>query len=102
LLRTVGKGAEEGFRIIDQEVTRLGGLVDRIREFLKSGEGRPEPLELRPFLEEWARRHGAGVSLEGFPGGGTVRIDRERLAQILDNLVRNGHESMDGARALWR
>lgn len=96
LARTVGSGFEEGFRIIDEEIRRLGALVDRIRDFLKSGEGRPESVELREFLEGWARRYGGKVRLEDpVPEGTTVRIDRGRLTDILDNLARNALESME-------
>ena len=97
LARTVGKDAEEGFRIIDEEIRRMGTLVDRIRDFLKSGEGRPETLELGEFLEGWVKRHGGKVRLEGHPlETALIRIDRGRLSDILDNLVRNALESMEG------
>lgn len=97
LARTLGSGSEEGFRIIDEEVRRLGGLVDRIRDFLRSGEGRPETVDLGEFLEGWAKRHGGGVRLEGaVTEGAAVRIDRGRLTDILDNLARNARESMEG------
>lgn len=94
LARTAGSGAEEGFRIIDEEVRRLGTLVDRIRDFLKSGEGRPETVELAEFVETWAIRHGEGVRVEG-TAPAAVRIDRGRLTDILDNLARNARESME-------
>ena len=96
LKRTVGRGAEDGFRIIDEEVIRLGNLVDRIREFLKSGQGKPEEIEVSTFLAEWALRHGESVRLESQVGpGGSIRFDRERLSIILDNLTRNALESLE-------
>ncbi len=97
LSRTVGQGSEEGFRIIDEEVRRLGTLVDRIRDFLKSGEGKPESVVLSEFLAGWVRRHGGRARLEGaVPGAAAVRVDRGRLTDILDNLARNALESMEG------
>lgn len=96
LSRTVGQGSEEGFRIIDEEVRRLGTLVDRIRDFLKSGEGKPETVDLGEFLAAWVRRHGGRVRMEGaVPKKTAVRVDRSRLTDILDNLARNALESME-------
>lgn len=97
LRRTYGRDSEDGFRIIDDEVRRLGSLVDRIREFLRSGEGKPERLELSNFLSSWALRYGGMVRVENsVPPGATVFVDGERLANILDNLTRNAQESMEG------
>ncbi len=97
LARTVGGGAEEGFRIIDEEIRRLGSLVDRIREFLRSGEGAPERIALGEFLEGWGRRHGGRARiLDSVPAEASVRMDRGRLTDILDNLTRNALESMEG------
>ncbi len=98
LKRTVGQNAQEGFRIIDEEVRRLGGLVDRIREFLKSGAGKPENLPLDAFLGDWARKHAGSVDLKDSGAAGVLIVfDRERLAGVLDNLVRNAAESMEGS-----
>ena len=96
LARTSGEGSQEGFHIIDEEIQRLGSLVDRIRDFLKSGEGNPQRVDLTEFLPGWILRHGGRVRLEGsLPEGASVRMDRGRLADILDNLARNALESMD-------
>lgn len=42
--------------IIEDEVMRLSGLADRLREFLKSGEGEPQLIGLDGFLREYASR----------------------------------------------
>ena len=71
-------------------------MLFRSRDFLKSGEGRPETLELAEFLEAWAKRHGDTLRLDGSVPEAAVRIDRGRLTDILDNLARNARESMEG------
>jgi signal transduction histidine kinase len=95
--------AEPKLALIDEEVARLAALSDRIRDFLKSGEGRPEALELSGFLEGFCARYeaqGGGalsaelrlVKAEGSEGA-LVFVDPERLAQALDNLVSNAFDA---------
>lgn len=99
--------------IIDTEIHRLSGLADRIREFLKGGEGTPQSVVLHDFLQRFAARYraeDASGSAAGTAAGvaaGTavalrlepecvdaqVRIDPERLTLALDNLVRNAREA---------
>jgi two-component system sensor histidine kinase HydH len=90
---------EAASRIIDEEVERLSSLSDRIREFLKSGEGDAREIDLSAFLRDYAARYRAGA--EGFelsplPPQARVRIDPERLGEALDNLVSNAREADPG------
>jgi signal transduction histidine kinase len=84
-------------RILDGEIVRLAGLADRIREFLKAGEGSPQNLDLVTFLESFIQRY-SGEAHDGchirtdipkLQEGAYVRIDKERLTLALDNLVNN-------------
>jgi two-component system sensor histidine kinase HydH len=98
----VAKAAEKG-ELIDEEVERLAGLADRIREFLKGGEGKPRDLELAPWLEEFAARYGTGgegieLAIGAVSRGAAARIDPERLSLALDNLVRNAREAAPEGR----
>jgi two-component system sensor histidine kinase HydH len=97
-------GSELGKRldIVDEEVERLSSLSDRIREFLKSGEGEAEQVELAAFLEDFALRYsGEGEATRsrklaidgGLPHEAAVRMDPSRLRQCLDNLVGNAFEA---------
>lgn len=86
-------------KIIDEEVERLSSLSDRIREYLRSGEGRPEELDLSSFLRDYAARYrgeegGAdGFDLGPLPDRARVRIDPARLGEVLDNLILNAKEA---------
>jgi signal transduction histidine kinase len=105
-------------RIIDEEVERLSSLSDRIREFLKSGEGEAREVDLSAFLRDYSARYcgaagggGAGddaddaddadelhgdtdcFDLSPLPERARVRIDADRLSQALDNLVSNAKEA---------
>lgn len=93
----VAKAAEKG-DAIDEEVLRLASLADRIREFLKGGEGEPKTLDLGLWLGEFASRYSGGGSpttleLGELSRGAKARIDPERLSLALDNLVRNASEA---------
>ncbi|HET7838681.1 MAG TPA: HAMP domain-containing sensor histidine kinase, partial [Rectinemataceae bacterium] len=88
---------------IEEEVVRLAGLADRIRAFLKGGEGQAVDLDLVPWLRDYVARYSAGpeaaslagacIALCGLPEKAEVRIDPERLGQALDNLVANAREA---------
>lgn len=90
--------AAEKAGLIDEEVLRLANLADRIREFLKGGEGEPREIELGPWLIEFAARYTGGgdggeIALGETATGARSRIDPERLSLALDNLVRNAREA---------
>lgn len=92
----VGRAAE----IIEEEVLRLASLADRIREFLKGGQGEFQTLELGSFLESFADRYrseasqtAARVLLVSPDAVARVRADPELLSRALDNLVRNALEA---------
>jgi two-component system sensor histidine kinase HydH len=96
------KAAEKG-EAIDDEVLRLANLADRIREFLKGGEGEPEDLELGAWILDFAARYsggeaGAEIELGDADASARARIDPERLSLALDNLVRNAREASPGGR----
>jgi signal transduction histidine kinase len=88
--------------IIDGEILRLSGLVDRIREFLKPGPASLEILDLRDFLASYCARYrelkdsGIEFELESLaPGPALVRADREKLLNALDNLLANAIEAVE-------
>lgn len=87
--------------LIDEEVGRLAALSDRIRDFLKSGAGDEEAVELEGFLLDYCDRYAGAVPGPIFltlPQPETheawVRVDPEKLSQALDNLVRNAFDAL--------
>jgi two-component system, NtrC family, sensor histidine kinase HydH len=96
------------FRVITEEIDRLDALVRRLLEF-----GRTQPLEqIELDLCELVQRRAvlfndvaerAGVKIEIAVPQNTVVIegDKERLAQVLDNLIQNALSAMpDGGRVI--
>jgi signal transduction histidine kinase len=94
-----------GVEIIDEELRRLAGLSDRIRDFLKGGTGDARELELAPFLAALSARYAAEqppLLLLPVPAGARVFADPERLSLALDNLLRNAEEAAPGqSTELW-
>jgi signal transduction histidine kinase len=113
----------ESAEVIEGEILRLSGLADRIRDFLKSGQAKLEPIELTAFLKKFSERYsdlgdsGIVLALE-LPGRSeassraagesplraaaeaqpqaVVEADGEKLFTALDDLLRNAIEAVEG------
>lgn len=87
---------------IDDEIVRLSGLADRIREFLKPGPLNIRALELGRFLKTFGERYrdlgeaGVELDLELPPGEAAwASADEEKLFGALDNIMRNAIEAAE-------
>jgi signal transduction histidine kinase len=100
LSKTLPEGRRGDLRIIEEETQRLALLANRIGDFLRDPVGQPEDLDLDQFLSELALRYDRQLlyRFQGQPPA-RVRFDRERLRSVLENLIRNAQESMDGQPA---
>ncbi len=92
LRRTAGGEATADLQVIDDEVSRLAVLADRVSEFIRDPAGNREPIDLGPLLDALTERHPA-LEVQRPAAPLMVRFDRERLRSVLDNLVRNAIES---------
>jgi two-component system, NtrC family, sensor histidine kinase HydH len=79
--------------IIDEEVSRLTMLSRRVGDFLKNPRGSPERIPLGGFLGELLPRFPWPVRLDPGPARLEVLFDRDLLRSVVENLVRNAHES---------
>ena len=92
LRRTAGGDATPDLQVIDDEVSRLAVLADRVSEFIRDPAGNRAPIDLGPLLDALTERHPA-LQVQRPDAPLTVRFDRERLRSVLDNLVLNAIES---------
>ncbi len=96
--------------LVEEEIRRLERLVNDFLSF-----ARPRPLEQQPtalaelcqsviaLMEPEARAAGVTLQLEVAVGLPAVRLDPERLRQVLQNLLRNAIEAVPhGGRATIR
>ena len=95
----------ESAEAIEGEILRLSNLADRIRDFLKSGQAKLEPIELRDFLARFVDRYGdlgdSGIALElELPAAAAppsvAEADSDKLITALDDLLRNAIEAVAG------
>ncbi len=80
---------------IEEEVQRLSLLSRRVSDFLKNPRGDPKGILLDGFLRELAARQPLPVSYAASKEAqeAAVMMDVELLRSVMENLVRNAHES---------
>ncbi len=81
--------------LIEEEVTRLALLSDRIATFLRDPRGDPRPIDIEPFVTSLLARFGDTVHFRADPAaaGAQISFDPDRLRSVLENLVSNALES---------
>lgn len=74
---------------------------DRVSDFLKNPQGNPERIVLDEFLKDLAARLPTPVAYSATPEarGAAVSFDGELLRSVLENLIRNAHESYEDGQA---
>ena len=84
----------EELRIIEEEVSRLSLLTDRIGDFLRDPLGRPETIELDSYLRDTILRYDRQISYTNAAEAEIqIRFDGQRLRSVLQNLINNALES---------
>lgn len=92
LRRTTGGAGAADLQVIDDEVSRLATLADRVSDFIRDPGGNREVIDLGLLVDALTECHPA-LAVQRPAAPLLVRIDRERLRSVLDNLIRNAFES---------
>jgi signal transduction histidine kinase len=95
LARSVA-GGEEHLRRIQAACDAMQRLVEELLVLARPLHPRPRDVSLAAVLAEVARTAGEGIRVEVRGEGAAVRADPDFLRQILQNLVRNAEEAMEG------
>ncbi len=94
LRKTLPETNREDLRIIEEEVSRLSLLTDRIGDFLRAPLGQPEILNLDSFLREMILRYDCEIIYNNESETKLdILFDRQRLRSVLENLLNNAIES---------
>ena len=93
LRKRLGGGPDRELDVIDEETERLNALTRRVGDFLRNPLGKPERVELAPFLRDLALRVPYPLRLPAEMPTAVVVFDRELLRSVIENLARNAHES---------
>jgi len=93
--------------VMDDE--RAGEVIHRLREMLRKGETRRQPLEVNTLVQEILKLihsdliiRGVSVSTDLEPDLSLIMCDRVQLQQVILNLMINGAEAMSGEGAHGR
>jgi two-component system, NtrC family, sensor histidine kinase HydH len=93
LRRRLPAGSAPEIDVIDEEAERLNALSRRVGELLKDPSGSPETIALPDFIADCIARSPFPASVTPPIPACAVRFDRELLRLVIENLVRNAHES---------
>jgi two-component system, NtrC family, sensor histidine kinase HydH len=84
-----------------QEVERLNGMVSRLLAFARPVQLRREPSDLRTLVEERmdsfrvsASKSGINIVADLPRNDVFLPIDKDRMAQVFDNVIQNAIEAM--------
>lgn len=99
---------KESCAVALEEIERLNGMVNRLLNFARPVHLHCEPANLRSLIEEridtfreWAQRHGVTLSTESLQKNVSLPVDKDRMAQVFDNVIQNAIEAMsDGGGTL--
>jgi two-component system, LuxR family, sensor kinase FixL len=99
----------EGVVEVVQQAERAGDVLDRLREFVRGGEFRRAPTEIRPLIEAAvsltrteATQQEVEIEAKVDPALPVVLADPVQIEQVLLNLLRNAMEAMEAASTQQR
>ncbi|WP_168203466.1 sensor histidine kinase [Oceanispirochaeta crateris] len=86
---------DPSLKIINEEVSRLAAMTERVGDFLRHPGGIPSLLDLKNEVYQILDKRKEEIQLPDIENAPVlmVRIDPERLKSILDNLLNNALES---------
>jgi len=94
LKKTMPDEAGSGLQTIEEQVIRLNNLADRVREFIRNGQGNPEHINIVDLITEISETFDKNISIKiEKMDAKFLEIDRERARSALGNLIKNALES---------
>lgn len=92
---------KESCAVALEEIERLNGMVNRLLNFARPVQLHCEPADLRNLIaermdsfREWAQRRGVTFSAELPRNNVSMLLDKDRMAQVFDNVIQNAIEAM--------
>jgi signal transduction histidine kinase len=89
-------GFERYFGVLRSEIRRMTGLMQDLLDFGRASELHRQPTPLAAIVEQGAaacralaENRGVAIQLDPGPGGTPVELDRQRMAQVAENLISN-------------
>jgi len=95
LKKTLPPEHRDSVRILGEEVDRMNNLINRVSHFLRNPKGTPQTIELIPFVEKLLAKLPYSTELvRGQDIRALIQFDPENLRSVLENLIKNGAESL--------
>jgi signal transduction histidine kinase len=89
------RGQKE-LQVMEEELNRIDHLVERVRDFVKDPRGKPQKVDVAAFIRDLNRKTAYPVTIVEEPENSSyVMFDMEKLRSVLENVIRNAHESME-------
>jgi signal transduction histidine kinase len=92
---------KESCSVALEEIERLNGMVNRLLNFARPVQLHLERADLRSLIEErmesfreWAHKRSVTLSSELPPDNVSLQLDKDRMAQVFDNVIQNAIEAM--------
>jgi signal transduction histidine kinase len=99
LRRTTGGSDHERLDVLDEELSRIRSLTDQVREFLKSGAGKPELLEPGTIIRALAQRLPFEVVVDTAGEPASIMMDGDRFRSVMTNVIQNAADAMEASSA---
>jgi signal transduction histidine kinase len=95
---------KESCSVALEEIERLNGIVNRLLNFARPVQLHIESADLRNLIEErmesfrdWAHQRRVALSTELPQSNIPLQLDKDRMAQVFDNVIQNAIEAMSEA-----
>jgi signal transduction histidine kinase len=92
---------KESCSVALEEIERLNGMVNRLLNFARPVQLHLEQADLRNLIEErmesfreWAHKRSITLRSELPPDSVSLQLDKDRMAQVFDNVIQNAIEAM--------
>ncbi len=87
----------DSLNIIDSEVVRITRLVDRVGNFLKTDDGIISKVNVVSFASELSGKLPFKIDFTSdLPDNTEIEFDEDKLRSVIENILKNASESMDG------
>lgn len=98
---------KESCSIALEEIERLNGIVNRLLNFTRPVQLHLEQADLRSLIgermesfREWAQKRSVTLIAQMPPDSVSLQLDKDRMAQVFDNVIQNAIEAMSEGGAL--
>lgn len=91
--RSKCKEHEYSLNLINEEISRITDLTERITDFLRHPAGYPEKMDVNEMIKDYISLKRTTLNLQLSEGKSFIIIDKNRFISIMDNLINNALES---------